>query len=71
MEVDKLIQRKRDLQIRLQMVLEQEIEDFQQETGVHIKSITAPMVDTRMAGMPVFCEPGELKLLQVIVELNL
>jgi hypothetical protein len=70
MEVDKLIQRKYELQVRLQRVMEQEIEDFKEETGVHIKSITAPIVDLR-AGLPVFCEPGKFKLLQVIVELDL
>ena len=71
MEVDKLIQRKQELQVRLREVLEQEIEDFQQETGVYIKSITAPMFSVRAAGLPVPCELGELKLLRVIVELQI
>ena len=68
MEVDKLIQRKHDLQIRLREVLEQEIEDFQEETGVHIKSITAPVA--YMLPSRNFGDSG-VRLQWVTVELEL
>ena len=60
-------QRKHDLEIRLREVLEQEIEDFQEETGVNIKSIETRMI--YMQGGGIAGKPG-FNLQRVIVEVE-
>ena len=71
MDVTKLVARKQELQDYLRSVISSALDGFSSGTGVYAKSVTIRMVDRRAAGMPVFDAPGELKVHEVIVELNL